>query len=163
MLATPDTRSQVPRRCSEGPPSGINDAAHSKMCMNGTNHLVPSYAPAHTGPCAHPRPRNSVVLGCGKWIRGPATKWPAYAVRQKALAAQIQAPGSLFCAAQSRLRPGLRLRASLWRGVPKSETQSQSTAYSHRHARKPRASARSKNVACLLTKHAHACQLEHIL
>ena len=110
MLPTPDTRSQVPRRCSEGPPSGITDAAHSKMCMNGTNHLVPSYAPAHTGPCAHPRPRHSGLLGCGKWVWGPATKWPAYAVRQKALAAQIQAFGSLFCAAQSRPRPGLRLR-----------------------------------------------------
>ena len=100
--------SEVPP--AEGPPSTITDAAHSKMCMNGTNHLVPSYAPAHTGPCAHPRPRHSGLLGCGKWVWGPATKWPAYAVRHKALTAQIQAPGSLFCAEQSRPRPGLRLR-----------------------------------------------------
>ena len=106
---TPDTRSPAPVWCFEGAPSGITEATYSKMCTTGTNHPIPSRSPAHTGPCAHPRPGNSGVLGRGKRVWGSATKWSAYAGRREALTAQIQAPGSLFCAAQSRPRPDLRL------------------------------------------------------
>ena len=91
----------VPRRSFPTGPSGKTDAAHSKCAQTSANHPVPSYAPAHSGPCVHPRPSHSGLLGCGKWVWGPAIKWPAYAVRQKALAAQIQAFGSLFCAAHT--------------------------------------------------------------
>ena len=161
-----ETRSQVPRRCFEGHPSEKTDAAHSKMCMNGTNHLVPSYAPAHSGPCVHSRLRHSGLLGCGKWVWGPATKWPAYAVRHKALTAQIQAPGSLFCAEQSRPRPGLRLRITspvhgeVLPSLRPSLRRWHTLGSMHAD---PRARQRSKHVSCACGKHDHECHFKFTL
>ena len=127
------------------------------------NHLVPSYTPAHSGPCVHPRPSHSGLLGCGKWVWGPATKWPAYAVRQKALAAQIQAFGSLFCAAQSRPRPGLRLRITwpvygeVFRSLKPSLRRWHTRTGMHAD---PRARQQSKHAACVCRKHDHQSQIK---
>jgi hypothetical protein len=107
--ATLDTRPQVPCRCFEGDPSGITDATCGKHVKTGANRSIPSRSLAHTGPCAHPRPRTSKDMGPGTQVWGPAAKWSVQAVQEKAATAQIQASGSLLRAAQAL--PGVHVIA----------------------------------------------------
>ena len=109
VRATPGTRSQVPRRCFEGAPSGITDAAHSKCAQTGANRTIPSRSPEHTGPRARPRPKTNRDDGSQERGQGAGPKRSVHAVRRDAVTAEIQASGSLFCAAQTL--PCVRLSA----------------------------------------------------
>ena len=161
MLATPDTRSQVPRRCFEGPPSGITDAAHSKCAQIGANRTIPSPSPAHIGPRALPRPGTNRDDGSQERGQGAGPKRSVHAVRREAVTAQIQAFGSLFCAAQSRPRPGLRLRITspvygeVFRSLRPSLSQRHTRTGMHanrvhRHEAKMLHSPMAKSVWCAL-------------
>jgi hypothetical protein len=82
----------------------MTDAAHSKCAQIGANRTIPSHSPEHTGPRALPRPNTNREDGSQERGQGAGPKRSAQAVRREAVAAQNQAFGSLFCAAQALLR-----------------------------------------------------------
>ena len=77
---------------------GAVDSSTPKV---GANRPIPSPSPAHIGPRALHRPGNIRDDGSQERGQGAGPKRSVHAVRREAVTAQIQAFGSLFCAAQT--------------------------------------------------------------
>ena len=81
-----------------------------KSVQTAPSYPIPRSIPAHAPFPDLKTNRNNV---CQQQGQGAGPKRSVHAVRREAVTAQIQAFGSLLCAAQSRPGPGLRL-LSTW-------------------------------------------------
>jgi hypothetical protein len=121
-----------PRRCLPGP----SPCPHGKTVHASTNQAIPPLSPAHTGHCARPGPSPTRENGMGKRARGLTVIPSAYSGRREALTPQYRASQSPVRACPESPETGSQASehvASLWRGAPKPETQSQTTAYPRLH------------------------------
>jgi hypothetical protein len=117
-------------------PPRASPCPHGKTVHASTNQAIPPPSPEHTGHCTRSRPSPTWENDPGKRARGLTVIPSAYSGRREALTPQYRASQSPVRACPESPETGSQASehvASLWRGAPKPETQSQTTAYPRLH------------------------------
>ena len=142
-------------------PPRASPCPHGKTVHASTNQAIPPLSPAHTGHCARPGPSPTRENGMGKRARGLTVIPSAYSGRREALTPQYRASQSPVRACPESPETGSQASehvASLWRGAPKPEAQSQTTAHCRGWHGRRHPARTTENLTSLLPTHAHEVQ-----